>query len=91
MSGSTPADRRARATVRRFASVTEADRHDLEYWRAIPEDERVLEVWRLSEEVDFIGRADFIRNKRQTGRLEDLADIEGLDWHGMSVAAPPVN
>ena len=31
------------------------------------------------EDVDFIGRADFIRNKRQTGRLKDLADIEGLD------------
>jgi hypothetical protein len=30
-------------------------------------------------EVDFIGRADFIRNKRQAGRLKDLADIEGLD------------
>lgn len=50
MSDSTPAGRRARATVRRFASAAEADRHDLEYWRAIPEDERVLEVWRLSEE-----------------------------------------
>jgi hypothetical protein len=30
-------------------------------------------------EVDFIGRADFIRNKRQTGRLKDLADIEALE------------
>lgn len=30
-------------------------------------------------EVDFIGRAEFIRNKRQTGRLKDLADIEGLE------------
>lgn len=29
--------------------------------------------------VDFIGRADFIHNKRQTGRLKDLADIEGLE------------
>jgi hypothetical protein len=50
MSGSTPADRRKRAAVRRFASAEEADRHDLEYWRAIPEDERIVEVWRLSEE-----------------------------------------
>jgi hypothetical protein len=50
MSDSTPARRRANATVRRFGSAQEADRHDLEYWRAIPEDERVLEVWRLSEE-----------------------------------------
>jgi hypothetical protein len=30
-------------------------------------------------EVDFIGLSDFIRNKRQTGRLKDLADIEGLE------------
>ena len=29
-------------------------------------------------EVDFIGLAEFIRNKRETGRLKDLADIEGL-------------
>jgi hypothetical protein len=26
-----------------------------------------------------IAEADFIRNKRQTGRLKDLADIDGLD------------
>lgn len=32
-----------------------------------------------SVDVDFIGRADFIRNKRQTGRLKDLADVEGLE------------
>ena len=29
-------------------------------------------------EVDYIGRADFVRNKRATGRAKDLADIEGL-------------
>ena len=29
--------------------------------------------------VDYIGRADFIRNKQQTGRLKDLADVEGLE------------
>jgi hypothetical protein len=28
--------------------------------------------------VDFIGLQAFIRNKRATGRLKDLADIEGL-------------
>jgi hypothetical protein len=28
--------------------------------------------------VDFLGRADFIRNKRATGRSKDLGDIEGL-------------
>jgi hypothetical protein len=30
-------------------------------------------------EVDFIGRKEFIANKRATGRTRDLADIEGLE------------
>ena len=30
-------------------------------------------------EVDFIGLAAFLRNKRATGRTRDLADIEGLE------------
>ena len=30
-------------------------------------------------EVDFIGRAWFIRNKRATGRPKDLGDIEGME------------
>ena len=30
-------------------------------------------------EVDFIDRASFMRNKRATGRLKDLSDIEGMD------------
>jgi hypothetical protein len=30
-------------------------------------------------DVDFIGRASFIRNKRATGRPKDLGDIEGMD------------
>ena len=30
-------------------------------------------------EVDFIGRASFIRNKRATGRAKDLGDIEGME------------
>jgi hypothetical protein len=30
-------------------------------------------------EVDFIGRAAFLRNKRATGRPKDLVDIEGLE------------
>ena len=29
--------------------------------------------------VSVIGRADFIANKRATGRLKDLADVDGLD------------
>jgi hypothetical protein len=30
-------------------------------------------------QVDFIDRASFLRNKRATGRLRDLADIEGME------------
>lgn len=30
-------------------------------------------------DVDFIGRASFIRNKRATGRAKDLGDIEGME------------
>lgn len=30
-------------------------------------------------EADFIGRAAFIRNKRATGRPQDLADIAALE------------
>ena len=30
-------------------------------------------------DVDFIGRASFIRNKRATGRVKDLADVEGME------------
>jgi hypothetical protein len=29
-------------------------------------------------DVDYIGREEFIRNKRATGRAKDLGDIEGL-------------
>jgi hypothetical protein len=37
------------------------------------------EIHRIEEtDVPFIGRADFILNKRATGRLRDLADIEAL-------------
>jgi len=32
-----------------------------------------------SVEVDFIGRAAFIRNKRASGRPKDLLDIEGME------------
>ena len=43
------------------------------------------DAWRSRESgrfgsltVDFLGRDDFIRNKRATGRAKDLGDIEGL-------------
>mgnify|MGYP001129759054 CR=1 FL=1 len=32
-----------------------------------------------SHELPFIGRTQFIRNKRAAGRLKDLADIEALE------------
>lgn len=31
-----------------------------------------------SHELPFIGRSDFVRNKRAAGRLKDLADLEAL-------------
>jgi hypothetical protein len=46
-----PRSRTARIVTRRFASSQEADRHDLEFWMQIPESERVLQVWRLSQEL----------------------------------------
>lgn len=33
-------------------------------------------------EVPVIGRDDFIANKRATGRLRDLADIEDVERNG---------
>ncbi len=49
---SEPAVSRARRiTVRRFASAAEADRHDLEFWLQIPDTERVLYAWQLSQEL----------------------------------------
>ena len=44
-------DRAARLVTRRFESPAEADRHDIEFWLQIPERERVLQVWRLSQEL----------------------------------------
>ena len=40
-----------RITIRRYASASEADRHDVDFWRQMSEAERVLQVWRLSEEL----------------------------------------
>jgi hypothetical protein len=44
-------ERARRMTIRRFASAADADREDLGYWQQIPESERVLEAWRLSQEL----------------------------------------
>lgn len=48
---SNPEVPRRQVTITRYASAAEADRHDADYWRQIPEDERVLEAWRLSCEL----------------------------------------
>ena len=50
MSSDEAARRTLRMTVRRFASHAEADRHDLEFWMQLSQAERVLQVWRLSQE-----------------------------------------
>jgi hypothetical protein len=38
-------------TIRRFASAAEADREDRAYWLQIPDGERALEAWRLSQQL----------------------------------------
>ena len=38
-------DRASRMVTRRFTSSLEADRHDLEFWMQIPENERLLQAW----------------------------------------------
>lgn len=43
-------DRRRRMHVTTFSSLTAHDRADAAYWLALPVAERVLQVWRLSEE-----------------------------------------
>jgi hypothetical protein len=37
-------------TVRKYASFVEADKDDLAYWLRLSPAERVLQVWRLSQE-----------------------------------------
>jgi hypothetical protein len=44
-------ERSGRIVTRRFDSMAEADRHDLEFWLTIPERERVVQVWRLSQDL----------------------------------------
>jgi hypothetical protein len=51
MASDNAAERASRMTVRRYSSAADADRHDLEFWMQIPEAERVLRVWQLSQEI----------------------------------------
>lgn len=40
---------------------------------------RGRQVGRLGDQpVNFIGRAEFVKNKRAAGRTKDLADLEAL-------------
>ena len=38
-------------TARKYSSAAEADAQDIEYWVRIPESERALQVWTLSEQL----------------------------------------
>ena len=44
-------ERRARASVRRYESAAEADRDDLAFWMQMPDTDRILQVWRLSQQM----------------------------------------
>jgi len=44
-------ERRARASVRRYESAAEADRDDLAFWMKMSDSDRILQVWRLSQEM----------------------------------------
>ena len=48
-------ERRARMTTTRHESAVEADAHDLAFWQQMPPAERVLQVWKLSQEQWRLG------------------------------------
>jgi hypothetical protein len=45
------AERSRRMTTRKFASASDADRLDIDYWTQLSDAERVLQTWRLSVEL----------------------------------------
>ena len=45
----TASERRRRIQVRVYSTLAAHDRDDAAYWAALPVDERVLQVWTLSE------------------------------------------
>jgi hypothetical protein len=55
---SSAADRRGRLKAQVYRSHAAQERDDPAYWAALPAEERVLEVWRLSEE-QWRMRGDF--------------------------------
>jgi hypothetical protein len=42
--------RASRITVRRYASAAEADKDDLAFWQQLSPAERILQVWRLTQD-----------------------------------------
>jgi predicted N-formylglutamate amidohydrolase len=82
-------ERRSRITVRGSASSAEADRH--EFWMQMSDAERVMQAWRLSEEIWRLRGGPphepglhrsvvrIIRNKRATGRPKDWATSKGME------------
>jgi hypothetical protein len=79
-------DGRARSiTVRRYASAADADRDDLSYWLQLSEAERIIQAWRLSQELwrlrgEYSDEPRLCRSVARVRRSAwgDLADIEGL-------------
>ena len=45
----TVTERRSRMQVRVYPSLTAHDQDDARFWAALPVEERVLQVWKLSE------------------------------------------
>ena len=64
-------DRHPKMAVRGYPSAAEADRHDLEFWLQIPERERILRVWQLSQELWRL---------RGELRIEILTELTGLTF-----------
>ena len=64
-------ERQRRMQVRVYRSLEAHDRDDVAFWAAIPVDERVLQVWRLSEaQYRMIGQfPDASGFPRSTARL----------------------
>jgi hypothetical protein len=64
------AARRTRMTTRLFATMAEADRHDVEFWRELSPEDRLRLVWTLSvEQWQLSGRPD------ESGRCRSVARV----------------
>jgi hypothetical protein len=70
-------------TIRRFASAADADREDHAYWQQIPEAERALEAWRLSQELWRLKGGP----PHESGLCRSLRAFVGADVRFMIVGA----